>query len=234
MTLYRDIEKLTIYLDLSTYCNAGCPQCNRTNWHAGGLNKNVWIPNVMWDLDRVKRAYPPESNIFKATICGTWGDPMMVKDIDKIIYYFLENDVEISLNTNGSLREPMWWYTLGRNMNEYDIFSKITFDIDGITNEMHSRYRRKTDLDKVLENMESYTLGGGIARAHCIVFEHNEDYLKEIRDLALEKGAREIDFQKSNRKFGHDGGMEFRFKDENGQQATLRRSTREITEILSG
>ena len=234
MTLYRDIEKLTVYLDLSTYCNAGCPQCNRTNWRAGGLNKNVWIPNVMWDLDRVKRAYPPESNIFKATICGTWGDPMMVKDIDEIIYYFLENDVEISLNTHGSLREPMWWYTLGRNMNEYDIFSKITFDIDGITNEMHSRYRRKTDLDKVLENMESYTLGGGIARAHTIVFEHNEDYLKEIRDLVLEKGAREIDFQKSNRKFPDDNGNEFRFKDENGQQATLRRSTREITEILSG
>ena len=234
MTLFRDTKQLTIYLDLSTYCNAGCPQCNRTNWYAGGLNKNVWIPNVMWDLDRVKRAYPPGSNIFKATICGTWGDPMMVKDIDKIIYYFLENDVEISLNTNGSLREPMWWYTLGRNMNEYDVFSKITFDVDGINQDMHSRYRRKTDLDKVLENMESYTLGGGIARAHTIVFEHNEDYLKEIRDLVLEKGAREIDFQKSNRKFGHDGGMEFRFKDENGQQATLRRSTREITEILSG
>ena len=234
MTLYRDIEKLTVYLDLSTYCNAGCPQCNRTNWYAGGLNKNVWIPNVMWNLDRVKRAYPPGSNIFKATICGTWGDPMMVKDIDKIIYYFLENDVEISLNTNGSLREPMWWYTLGRNMNEYDVFSKITFDIDGIDNEMHARYRRKTVLDKVLENMESFTLGGGMARAHCIVFEHNEKYLKEIRDLALEKGAREIDFQKSNRKFGHDGGMEFRFKDENGQQAILRKSTYEIAETLSG
>jgi len=234
MTLFRDTKQLTIYLDLSTYCNAGCPQCNRTNWYAGGLNKNAWIPNVMWDLDRVKRAYPPGSNIFKATICGTWGDPMMVKDIDKIIYYFLENDVEISLNTNGSLREPMWWYTLGRNMNEYDVFSKITFDVDGINQDMHSRYRRKTDLDKVLENMESYTLGGGIARAHTIVFEHNEDYLKELRDVVLEKGAREIDFQKSNRKFPDDNGNEFRFKDENGEEKTLRRSTREITEILSG
>ena len=234
MTLFRDTKQLTIYLDLSTYCNAGCPQCNRTNWYAGGLNKNAWIPNVMWDLDRVKRAYPPGSNIFKATICGTWGDPMMVKDIDKIIYYFLENDVEISLNTNGSLREPMWWYTLGRNMNEYDVFSKITFDVDGINQDMHSRYRRKTDLDKVLENMESYTLGGGIARAHTIVFEHNEDYLKEIRDLVLEKGAREIDFQKSNRKFPDDNGNEFRFKDENGEEQTLRRSTREITKTLSG
>ena len=238
MTYYKDINKedtlLNIYLDLSTFCNAGCPQCNRTNWFAGGLKKNAWIPDEMWDLARVKRAYPAGLNVKKATICGTWGDPFMVKEIDEIIYHFLECGYKTYLNTNGGMRDSWWWYILGKKMSSYNTDSNVTFDIDGTTNEMHARYRRKTVLDKVLENMEAFSLGGGKARAHCIVFEHNENYLKEIRDLALSRGAREMDFQKSNRKFGHDGGMEFRFKDENGQQATLRKSTYEIAETLSG
>jgi len=246
MTLFKDAFPwgIGMFLDLSTFCNAGCPQCDRTNFLLPGLGKYPWIDNVMWNLERVKKAYPPSmlfkqagvKGIKKATLCGTWGDPMMVKDIDKISYYFLEEDTELTINTNAGMREPMWWYTYGRRLSEYDAFSKVTFDIDGINNEMHAKYRRKTELDKVLANMEAFTLGGGIARAHTIVFQHNENYLNEIRDLAMKHGAREVDFQKSNRDFpymGEDGSQEFRFLDEDGNPDVLRKSKIDLSKALT-
>jgi len=228
MQYYKDIDRLSIYLDLSTFCNAGCPQCNRTSIY--GLSKWNWIPNRMWTIDRIKKAYPRELNIGKVTMCGTWGDPFMVKDVEKMIYYFLENDCEVKVNTNASMREPLYWYELGVRSSELGHL-EIFFDVDGIDNEMHAKYRRKTELDKVLENMEAFTLGGGKARVHTIVFEHNEKYLKEIRDLALSKGAQEVTFQKSNRYF-HNG--EFHFEDEKGNPDTLRRSDIGLDQALSG
>lgn len=38
--------------------------------------------------------------------CGTWGDPMMAKDIYEITEYVLENsNAGISINTNGGMRD---------------------------------------------------------------------------------------------------------------------------------
>ena len=230
MTYYRDIKELCVFLDLSTYCNAGCPQCDRTDTQ--GLGKEGWIPNEMWTIDRVKRAYPLGMDIFRATLCSTWGDPMMVKDIDQIIYHFLENGTEVHCNTNGSMRDTWWWFNLGREMSESETPSKMTFDIEGINQEMHAKYRRNTDLNKILENMEAYTLGGGLAQVHTIVFEHNEKYLREIKELCEKHGAKTIQFQKSNRRFDHDNNREFRFINEHGEKDSIRRSTLDISKTL--
>lgn len=228
MTLFEhlpDNNELVIYLDLSTYCNAGCPQCDRTDIYGGGLDKKPWLTNTMWDLDMIKKAYSDVEGIGKVILCGTWGDPMMVKDIKEIIEYFRSRDLCVQANTNGGTREPMWWYKLGKNMADPN---RITFDIEGTTQEMHSRYRRKVSLEKALENMEAFSLGGGHAVAHCIVFEHNENFLEEIRDMCYARGATHVTFQKSNRNFNRENGHAFYFINENGERDSLRRSTKEL------
>ena len=85
-----DKHELTIWLDLSTYCNAGCPQCHRTN--ANGLDKVYWLPLVQWSLAEFQKAFPVSSmaNIKKFDMCGTWGDPMMNKDIYEIAKYIYQ------------------------------------------------------------------------------------------------------------------------------------------------
>lgn len=237
MPHFRDIEDLRIYLDLSTYCNAGCPQCDRTDHTSGGLRKVKWLPNRMWDLERVKRAYPPSLNIYETFICGTYGDPFMVKDIDEIIYYFLESGSRVTVNTNGGTHDDYFWYELGARVKEYcdpnGPKMRIVFDVDGIDNAMHSRYRRFTDLSVVLSHMEAYTMGGGFAEAHTIVFEHNQDHLRDIKKLAHDHGATTVLFQKSNRAFHLDDGREFEFQDENNQRATLRRSNVDLRQATS-
>ena len=87
MKRYKDLvnsKKLKVSLDLSTYCNAACPQCHRTS--TDGLGKVDWLPLIKWSLEDFKRQFPEDSmnSLKRFEICGTWGDPMMSKDIGKL------------------------------------------------------------------------------------------------------------------------------------------------------
>ena len=64
---------LNVFLDISTYCNAGCPQCHRTD--PNGLGKASWLPLIQWDLKTFKKAYNLEQykvRYHSFEFCGTW------------------------------------------------------------------------------------------------------------------------------------------------------------------
>lgn len=192
-----NLSGLKVSVDLSTYCNAGCPQCHRT--HERGLGKEDWLPLVQWSVDTFKKAFPPEemSTIKQFKFCGTWGDPIMCKDVDKICEYIIDNsNAVISMDTNGSIRNPEWWWNLGVGCGER---LTIVFDIDGINQEMHEKYRRFTSLEKVLENMEMLSFTKAKVHSQTILFKHNEDYQKEITDLAMSNGSSRHSFVISDR-----------------------------------
>jgi MoaA/NifB/PqqE/SkfB family radical SAM enzyme len=178
--LYKD-KKLNAWLDITTNCNAACPQCHRTNPRT--LKKANWIPLIQWSLEEFKIAFPIKTlaHIDRLNFCGTLGDPMMCKDIFEICEYIIkESECYIIINTNGSMRTEFWWQHLGYIIG-YDRGHMI-FDIDGSTQEMHEFYRQKTNLDKIIKNMKAYSLYGH-AGVFTVVFKHNEDYLKDIHKM---------------------------------------------------
>ena len=185
------IEKdLDLFVDISTMCNAGCPVCHRTK--PGTTETAEWLREFTWSIEDVKNSYKKDflkNYVAQAQICGTWGDPFMVKDISQIIDYFLEDTtLKILLNTNGSLRDEQFWWELGvQSRNTGRI--RVVFDIDGIDQEMHSLYRQKTSLNKILNNMDAYVEGGGKAQTFTVVFKHNEKYLKQIEQLCKKHGS---------------------------------------------
>ena len=54
---------LRIMVDVTTRCNAGCPQCHRTDLN--GLKAKSWLPDITWNLEQFMTAY---SLKFKNTI----------------------------------------------------------------------------------------------------------------------------------------------------------------------
>lgn len=223
---YSDLYKtgdLIMWVDLSTYCNAACPQCHRTN--KNGLDKADWLPLIQWDLEQFMQAFPKDKlhHYARFEFCGTWGDPIMNKDIFEIIRYLIDNSsCTIQLNTNGSIRDAQWWWDLGVLGGDR---LQTWFDIDGIDQEMHSLYRQKTDLEKIKENIEAYCSTKANSAAFVIVFKHNEDHLYEIYDMIRELGVKgEIFFTESNR-FYH--SPTFEFIDENGNVKVLEQSSLE-------
>ena len=222
MSIYDLTKKPIAWIDLTTYCNAGCPQCHRTN--PNGLGKVDWLPLIQWKFEEFKQAWPVESlnTISKFEICGTWGDPIMVKDIYKICEYVInESDVFIQMNTNGGMRDTDFWWDMGLLGNKNRM--QVIFDIEGINQEMHEHYRRKVNFAKLRDNVMSYTAARGNAFAHVLMFKHNEDYIDDIIKMAIEEwGCTDYMIQPSNR-FNVKGYEDF--IDENGKPARLEETT---------
>ena len=212
---------LNAWVDLSTYCNAGCPQCHRTN--PNGLDKVDWLPLVQWSLEEFQNTFSIEDMklINRIEICGTWGDPFMAKDIYKILKYILDNSLcHIQVNTNGGMRDDEFWWNVGL-LDGHRL--QVIFDVEGINNEMHANYRRKVNLEKLKSHIQCFTAAGGRAMAHVIAFKHNEEYLYDILNMCYNKlGVSSSVVQPSNR--FHSGSVE-KFIDENGNDALLEEVT---------
>lgn len=174
-----------VFLDISTKCNLKCPQCHRTD--PNGLGPVSWLKPSDWTIDIFKKAFPPNilPMIPSFDFCGTWGDPLMNQDIDEIIDYVTAySDTHLHFNTNGSLRPSEWWWELGKKRERVS----VVFDIDGINQEMHQTYRVGSILQKVLDNMLTFTSSGGWASVRMVVFKHNEDYIDDVFKLCKEYG----------------------------------------------
>jgi MoaA/NifB/PqqE/SkfB family radical SAM enzyme len=156
-------------------------------------------------------------------ICGTWGDPIMNKDIFKIVEYIMQNteSTTVLINTNGSFRNENWWWELGLLGKER---IKVMWAVEGVTQEQHSLYRQSTNLETVLSNMESFSLAGGISEIFTVVFKHNENHLLEIAKLTKQHGAKCIMFIQSNRFYNN---MKFDFINEAGESKVLERAEKE-------
>jgi len=222
--LYNKNE-LSLWLDISTHCNAKCPQCHRTD--ANGLQKVDWLPVIQWSTEEFKKAFTPKnlSHIDRIDICGTWGDPMMNKDIFEIVKYIMNNSkCKILINTNGSIRNADWWWKFGLLGRER---ITVMWAIDGVTQDQHSLYRQDTNLQTVLDNMETFTAAGGISQVFTVVFKHNEKDIYNLASLVKEKGARDIFYVPSNR-FKRDSNK-FEFIDKVGELKFLEKSSLDET-----
>ena len=79
------VEKISqIEIELTTKCNASCPQCVRNYYGA-----YTWpsLPIVDLDINTLKQSINSEiwENLDHLRLCGTYGDPCMHKDLIKII-----------------------------------------------------------------------------------------------------------------------------------------------------
>ena len=195
-TLY-DTNQLNMWLDISTYCNAACPQCHRTNPRT--LGKVDWLPLVQWTFDQFVTCFPVHTmqHITKFEFCGTWGDPVMNKDLLQMCEYIIKNSNSlIQINTNGSIRDEAWWWDLGVLCGKRLL---VIVDIDGSTQEIHEMYRQKTDLQKIIANMRALMGTQADLAVFTVVFKHNQDDLLNISKLAKSFGALRQVFVVSNR-----------------------------------
>lgn len=204
-----DTRLLIGWVDLSTKCNAACPQCHRTN--PDGLVTADFLDEYVWTIEEFKRRFPVETlRMHKAfEFCGTWGDPLMNHDLLEICEYIIENSLaSIHINTNGSLRSVDWW-------TELQVICKrrltVVFALDGHDQETHELYRQKTNLTKVLENASAASIGA-TTWAFTIVFEHNQAFIPNIAEQAYKAGMSNMIIIPSNRFEGDNREARFRSK----------------------
>ena len=227
---------IDVMLDITTRCNAGCPQCHRTD--PMGLNKASWLPDINWSLEEFKQAFPEKiaKHIYNFDFCGTWGDCLTNQDILPMVKYIREVSPEayICINTNGSLRNDKFWWELGvtgdKNLS-------VVFCVEGTTQEMHQNYRQFTFLDKIFNNIDMLSNTPAKIRTQTLVWKHNENHLDEIEKMCLEHGSRRHHFIATDR-WHNKSKLEFSFKNKSGVlektspnwQKTFRQTHREKKE----
>ena len=184
-----DANRLNIAIQLSTDCTARCPQCIRTDSESGGLCKEEWLPIKQLTLEDIKRIFPTSilSHITAVDIGGLYGDASTSPELlDTLRYINRNSEAIVLMDTNGQGGSPDFWTRMGKTR---PYRQNIRFNVDGITQGMHSKYRRGTSLETVLTNMKRYSDAGGHPTSRSIAFKHNQLYLKDIETLCIQNGS---------------------------------------------
>ena len=191
MYRYEDVRE--VHLEITTRCNASCPQCPR-NLSGGPVNPT--LPLTELTLADVKRIFPTEllGRMRKLYACGNYGDPMVAKDTLPIFEHLRAESphAELGMFTNGSGRTSSFWASLAK------VMSYVRFSIDGLEDTNHL-YRRGTHWARIMESASAFIGAGGRAEWDFIVFKHNEHQVEEARALAKELGFQRFFAKKTSR-----------------------------------
>jgi len=183
---YKEIDHL--HLEVTSNCDASCPQCARNWW--GSSHTPTEMYEGEFKKEWIKRFKP--FNFNKITINGNYGDICAHSDPVGLIAAIKEEWPRVSLHiiSAGYALTPEQWREIGGMgwIGKGCLPIQVDFGIDGVDQEIHSKYRRGTELDRVLENAGAFMEAGGQATWVMTEFEHNKHQVEEARYLAETMG----------------------------------------------
>lgn len=187
-------------LEITTYCNAACPQCPR---NISGGKVNPHMPLCHLDRTVIDRAFPKElcARLRQIFFCGSYGDPIVHPDFLDILRDFRQKNPTLWLyiHTNGGVHDTAWWQELAHIIDGY---GKIDFGIDGLEDTNHL-YRRGVSFNRAIDNAQAFIQAGGKAQWNFIVFKHNEHQIADAKMISSIVGFENILFRGTGRFLNH-------------------------------
>jgi hypothetical protein len=199
MYALEDVEQ--VHLEITTRCNAACPQCARNIF--GSVDDPSFELTEIY-LDEFKSVFQPDfiGQLKSIFMCGTFGDPSVSRDCLKIWEYIKESNPNIhtNLHTNGGARSPSWWKELA------GLCTTTWFGIDGLEDTNHL-YRQGVSWKRLMENAEAYIAGGGRAVWVMNVFKHNQHQVDQAKLTAMSMGFKDFIVRKTARFYWPSRGL---------------------------
>lgn len=188
-------------LEITTYCNAACPQCPR---NISGGKVNPYLPLCHLSRETIDRAFTEElcSRVRQIFFCGSYGDPIVHPEFLDIIKDFRKKNPTLWLyiHTNGGMHDHDWWRELATVIGGY---GKIDFGIDGLEETNHL-YRKGVKFENAINNAQAFIEAGGKAQWNFIVFKHNEHQIDHARMLGEIVGFEKVLFRGTGRFLNHE------------------------------
>jgi MoaA/NifB/PqqE/SkfB family radical SAM enzyme len=195
---YNNIDEYQ--LEITSYCNAACPQCPRNH---NGYGTNELMPLIHLPRDVIDQAFTPElcNRLRQIFFCGSYGDPIMHPDFLDILRDFRKKNPTLWLyfHTNGGAHTADFWKEIAHIIKGY---GQIDFGIDGLEDTLHL-YRKNVKYHRVIENAQAFIQAGGRAQWNFIVFKHNEHQVEAAQEIGKTLGFFNVLIRKTGRFFNH-------------------------------
>lgn len=194
-----------IMAEMTDYCNAACPMCNRYDWD---LNLVKGVTNKHHTtLKFIKEKIGDDiiSRLKVWTCQGTYGDASMNPEASDIFQHLknINPKINIHMYTNGGARNKEFWSLLA------NLKVSVTFSIDGLKDTNHL-YRRNVKWNKLMENIDAFIGNGGSAFWEYLVFKHNQHQIEEARLLSKKLGFKKFSHSFSERWQDYNSDGDFR------------------------
>lgn len=191
---YAEIDEYQ--LEITSYCNAACPQCPR-NQNGAGINPHMPLRHL--DRAVIDQAFDRDLcvRLRQVFLCGSYGDPIMHPDALDIVRDFRRKNPNlwIYMHTNGGIHDTSWWRELAATIG---VQGRVDFGIDGLEDTLPI-YRRNVRYEKTIANAGAFIAAGGRAQWNFIVFEHNEHQINQARQVSDDLGFEKIMFRSTGR-----------------------------------
>jgi len=190
-----------LQLEVTNYCNAKCPQCERA--HLVDLKKieNPWPEIADFDLDLNTTYIPLElfekrfkkgewDHLEYVHFCGNVDEPVIHPDIIPIIKHFQKvvptRNQLVDVSVNGGVRDEAFWTELGQ-LSARSNQLRVIWGIDGLEDTNHM-YRVGVRWAVLERNFRAYIKAGGHAIWQFIVFDWNKHQIKLAKKLCEKEG----------------------------------------------
>jgi MoaA/NifB/PqqE/SkfB family radical SAM enzyme len=171
-------------IDICNVCNLRCPLCPTGNGRLDRKQDFITIEQYRRILERVKE---------HALVVSIYnhGEPFLNPDVFDIIEHTAANNIASNASSNLNWPRPIDVKDVVRSGLEY-----LTVSLDGVTQDVYSKYRVRGNVDEVFENMRNLLAARKALKRSTpfiewqyIVFKHNEHEMQRARELAEEIGV---------------------------------------------
>ena len=183
------ISPQVVYIEVTNRCNLLCETCPRTFFNREPL-KTLTYEEFVW----IAEQFP----IMRRVSLHGIGEPLLNKELPQIIKYLKGRDIEVIINSNGTLLTPTWQAALVESgLDEYRC------SIDGARPETYTRIRGANLLHKLVEGLGGLVNTKAMRQAQtprisiwCVATKENLDELPELVRLAARLGVPEVYLQR--------------------------------------
>lgn len=174
-----DFEKVEVVeLDLTTMCNAACPLCFRNHKDFPEKFQKPFARDACDILNHLLSF----KNLRKVELIGQLSEPTTHPQFIQIVKQLKQCKKQLKICTNGDLHDRYFWSSLGQTLDYQD---EVWFTLCGSTEEIHSKYRAGTSLERVLEHARVLRRAKKIDGARALKFQYNKEDLSSERFASI-------------------------------------------------
>ena len=162
-----------ILIELTTLCTAHCEVCKR--------NMDIDIKkylNKQIDTKTLLNFLKHQDKSTDIRLTGILGEPLLHKDIDIILDFFISNNIPLRIDTNFEVVNSSTIKKIKELL--FSDLLNLWVAIDSMDFVKHNIYRG-TNLKKILYNVNALSYKGNNIHVRTILFKHNEGCIENIK-----------------------------------------------------